>query len=228
MLMSAVVVAITGGYFAYEHFKPKPSADRPAATRKASSDPQGGSESARRPSGSQGGSQAGSEAGSAAEEPATKRAVSLAVPDLKGLTPDQARAKLVGIGFKDDALQIPKDMGCSYDDEKQMVKQGTICNQDREPGGQLMSNAKLRVVVENDTYEHGGVESGNEWNRMPELTGMPLARAQALLRDRGFADDEFVIGEARTSCGKGKVCEQRPKADLRKFKSTPGELNIGD
>ena len=227
MLMSAVAVLVTGGYFAYEHFKPKPSTDKPATTRKGSSDPPSGSEggSQRRPSG---GSQEGSQEGSSAEEPPTKRVVSLAVPNLSGLTPDQARAKLVEIGFKDDALQIPPDMGCSYDDEKQMVKVGTICNQEREAGSKLMSNAKLRVVVEHDTYEHGGVESGNEWHRMPELIGMPLARAQALLRDRGFADDEFTVGEARTSCGAGKVCEQRPKPDNRKFKSTPGELNIGD
>ena len=237
MAMSAVAVLATGGYFAYQEFGPKPK-EAPPKWAPGKGSGQGsamvgsadgsieGSADGGHP-GSTDGSGTGSEAGSA--EPPTHKVVRLEVPSIIGLTPAAATAKLVALGFMDTVLEMPPNLGCDYADEKRdIVPVGAICAQERDPGQILMSNAKLRVVIERNTYEHGGVEVENEWHRMPDLVGLPLARARAILRDRGFGEDEFEIGEARTSCGAGLVCDQRPKADTRKFASSRGELNIGN
>ena len=55
-----------------------------------------------------------------------------------------------------------------------------------------------------------------------------IARARTVLRHHGFVDDEFTIGEARSSCGKDRVCEQVPKAGIRKYAQRQGDLNLGD
>ena len=236
MAMSAVVVLVTGGYFAYQEFGPKPKeapkwtpgkgSGKGSATPGSDVGSHDGSDVASGV-GSHVSSHPGSEAGSA--EPPTHKVVRIEVPSVIGLTPDQATAKLVALGFKDTVLELPPNLGCHYEDDKRdIVPVGSICNQEREPGQILMSNAKLRVVIERDTYQHGGVENQNEWHRMPDVVGMPVDRARALLRDRGFGDDEFEIGAARTSCGAGLVCDQRPKADTRKYLRRRGELNIGN
>jgi hypothetical protein len=240
--MSAIAVLATGGYFAYDYWD-----SHKAKSKAAAGSTSGGKKPAGSGSGSEwggsggrpgsGGSGSGSEAGdehtATADDDldggAVHRVRRLELPSVIGLTPDKAREKLVALGYKDDVLEIPPNMGCSYEDEQRdIVPVGTICNQEREPGQPLMSNAKLRVVIEHDTWEHGGVENEREWHRMPDLVGTPLAAARELLRSKGFSDDEFVVGESRTSCGAGMVCEQRPKPDSRKFVAEPGELNVGN
>lgn len=229
MIMSGLAVAITGGYFAYQQFGPKEKESAPARSptqkKPGSSAERGSHDGSTTPDG-EAGSADGTGDGSA--EPPVHKVVRLEVPNLVGMTPDKAIAELVKRGFKADILEQPANLGCTYDDERVRVPIGAICNQERDAGTIMMSNAKLRVVVEHDTYEHGGVEVENEWHRMPDVTGMPLDRAKDLLRDKGFADDEFVIGEARSTCGKDVVCDQRPKPETRKYANMPGELNIGN
>jgi hypothetical protein len=216
--MGALAVIITGGYFGYDYYQSKKKKEEHKAWSPDQGKGKGGS------AGSGDGEGSGSE-----PEAATHKVQRLQLPRLLGLTPAQATAKLVALGYKPDVLEIPENMGCHYEDEQRdIVPVGTICDQDRSEGEVLMSNAKLRVVVEHDTWEHGGVEADNEWRRMPNLEGMSLAQAKELLRSKGFSDDEFTIGEARTSCGQGLVCEQRPKVDGRKYARELGELNVGN
>ena len=238
--MSAAAVVITGGYFAYQEFgpKPKPAASSPQVRSNADTAPDSHQGSATPPDtapspGSAGGSATGSaEHRDRVDDPAAPsghKALSLELPRLIGLTPEKASAELTRLGFDSDALQMPPDLVCNYEDEKRdLVPVGAICNQERSQGSPLMSDAKVRVVVEYDTWDHGGVHAGAEWHRMPNVIGMPLAKAQTVLRAHGFVDEEFAIGEARSSCGKGLVCEQVPKAGIRKFAGRPGDLNLGD
>ncbi len=241
--MSAAAVVITGGYLAYEQFgpKPKPEGASSKVGWKSGQAPGSNKEPARPPigdgeTGSAAGSETGAHAGSetasdpGTESPPTGRKITnIELPRLIGLTPEKATAELVRLGFEDGALQMPPDLICTYDDEKRdLVPVGTICNQERSPGSPLMSDAKVRVVIEYDTFEHGGVHAGDEWHRMPNVIGMPIDKARAVLRDHGFVDSEFAIGEARSSCGRGMVCEQVPKAGIRKYVRREGDLNLGD
>lgn len=239
MATSAFVIVVTGGYFAYDYYdshKAKAKAQSVAkGPRKGSADgSQGGSDQGSEAAGQRGsrqgsapGSQAGSEAGSG-DEPAAPRAAEVGMPDLTGKTPEEATKLLTGLGFKDDALALPPDMTCYYEDERKPVPVGTICNQERSVGTKVMTDTKVRAVVEYDTWEHGGVKAGNEWRRMPDLSGMTLARAKAVLREKGFADDEFAIVAPRAICDPGIVCTQYPKADTRKYVSRVGELGVGE
>jgi hypothetical protein len=229
-----VIAAVaTGGYFAYDYYdtnKRKKAEAAAAKKREAVTKNAAGVH----PSGDDPPSTAkvaapgvdGGSAGSAEEPPPTHKVVEIAVPDLTGLTPDKARAALTKLGFKDDALETPPGYGCEYEDERNLVAVGAICNQERTPGSKVMSNAKVRVVIEHDTWESGGAHLENPWRRMPDLSGMSLARAQQILREKGFGADEFVVGESREDCGVGLVCDQRPKPNTRKFASAPGELNV--
>jgi hypothetical protein len=239
--MSAIAVLVTGGYFAYDYWDSRKAKSKAASAAKAGSS-RGSSSADQTPTGtgsassdeggstgSTAGSQPGSGEGPASDQPATHKVQRLKVPRVIGLTPEKATAQLVALGFKEDVLEMPPDFGCSYEDErKDIVPVGTICNQQRDEGEILMSNAKLRVVIEYDTWEHGGVKAENEWRRMPDLVGKSLAEAQALLRSKGFGDDEFLVGEARYNCGKGMVCDQRPAVDARKYANMQGELNVGN
>lgn len=233
--MGAIAVIATGGYFGYDYWETKKAKERERAEDKArekqrAAGPTGdsGQDRAAHPPGSGDGSSEGSE-GSGPGSEVSHRVQRLKVPNVVGMKPEAATAALVALGFKPDVLEMPPNLGCHYEDEQHdIVPVGAICNQERDPGEILMSNAKLRVVVEKDTWEHGGVEIENEWHRMPELVGMPLEAANELLRSKGFSEDEFAIGEARTSCGKGVVCEQHPNPEARKYVNQRGDLNIGN
>ncbi len=214
-----LVAAVTGGYFAYEHFaKPKP-ASSPAARTGASAS-----------SGSSTGAKVAATGNVDSADPPPGPAVpavrEIKVPDLAGLTPDQATAKLTTLGFRDAALVIRDDVHCAYDDEKNMVAQGTICNQGKSPGAVVASSAKIDVAIEHDTYDSGGVHSGSAWRRMPAIEGLSLPAAQALLRDKGFSDDEFEV-ERVAACRKDTVCVQNPRAGIRKKTAVPGRIQVG-
>ncbi|HVV87608.1 MAG TPA: PASTA domain-containing protein [Kofleriaceae bacterium] len=150
------------------------------------------------------------------------------MPKLIGLTPEKAKAVLAAAGFDDGVLEEKPDLACTYEDEKRdLVPVGTICNQEIPPGGEHMSYAKVRVVVETNTWEHGGVAAGREWHRMVNVTGLRLDKARAKLREQGFTDEEFEVVDAMGSCGRGIVCDTRPHADIRKFVNQPGEIQVG-
>lgn len=153
------------------------------------------------------------------------------IPDVKGKTESEARKLLVEAGFKDDSLEVLADTyGCEYDDtvddQSDMVATDTICQQDRKAGARMRAETfKLKVVIEHDTFEHGGVTT-SEWRRMPDVVNMSVADAQALLATKGFDADEFAVEDARGTCEKGKICESVPAAGQRKHKKRTGTLLV--
>lgn len=213
---SALVILATGGYLGYQQWGPKEKPAKPYAP------PSAGTGSA-----GSGGTTGSDATGSGEQAPGPTRAVKeVEVPDLVGLTPDEAKERLSQAGFAATALTIPPDTICRYDDDTKMVKQGTICAQDRSAGQKIMSNARVKVAIEHDTYEEGGVETGAVWRRMPDLLGKPIDEALQLLQDKGFGRDEFEV-EERGGCTKGTICDQNPNPGDRKFLASPGALNVG-
>jgi hypothetical protein len=149
------------------------------------------------------------------------------VPDLRGASSGEAEGLLKKAGFIAPVVEErPPNYGCAYDNEKDILPVDSICEQDPGKGAMRAVNGlKIKITVEHDTFEHGGVESGHEWRRMPNLEGMPLAEALALLADKGFGETEFEIKSG--SCDKEIVCDTIPDGGQRKRSDTPGTLRVG-
>jgi beta-lactam-binding protein with PASTA domain len=153
------------------------------------------------------------------------------IPDVYGKTESEAKKLLTEAGFNDDSLEILADtFGCEYDvtvdDQSDMVPTDAICQQDRKAGTRVRAESfKLKVVIEHDTFEHGGLTT-SEWRRMPDVVNMTVADAQALLATKGFGADEFEVVDSRGGCETGKICESVPPAGQRKHKDRPGSLLI--
>ncbi len=150
------------------------------------------------------------------------------VPNLRGKSEADAATVLREAGFADATVEVLEArFVCEYEDNfdpTQVVAQGAICDQDPDPGGRVRAERfAIRVVLEHDTFEHGGL-STSEWRRMPEVTSMSLVAAQAALAAKGFGPDEFEVEDYTGSCSPGLVCETVPKAGLRKRKDTLGTI----
>lgn len=152
----------------------------------------------------------------------------IAVPDLRGLTPAQAEAKLRAAGFTFDKLAVDDHL-CSGDDEH-MVARDTVCEQRPPAGGD--SQARMlapSVTVERNTYEHGGVGGGSEWRRMPDLVGKPIDVARTVLARASLpVGEQFeIIEDHFDGCLPQQVCRTEPAAKARKVLVRKGRLYVG-
>ncbi|MBE7447714.1 MAG: PASTA domain-containing protein [Kofleriaceae bacterium] len=201
-----VLIALgMGGFFLYDEHQKKKERDRRGAEAQATA------------------KQVEAKQEEAARPPAEWRPV----PDLTGKTEAEAEAALRAAGFTGATLEImPDRFLCEYDDDAKMVAQGQICNQDPQAGARrLETRAPIKVVIERDTFEAGGAGTTSEWRRMPQVVGLPVEAAQALLAEKGFGPDEFIVEDGHT-CAAGTVCETRPEAGKRKQLVFKGRLGV--
>lgn len=148
------------------------------------------------------------------------------VPDLKGMSEDDAKEALKKAGFVNATVQRRADnYVCEHENEKDMLPLDTICEQDVGAGvKRLVKNLRVQVTIERDTYEKGGAP-GYEWHRMPDLEGLPLTEAKQLLADKGFGENEFELKPG--SCDDGIVCDTIPDGGQRKRVDSQGTLKVG-
>jgi beta-lactam-binding protein with PASTA domain len=150
-------------------------------------------------------------------------------PKLYGMTEGEAKTALTEAGFKDPKLEVREaNFECEYENKVEsqddMLAVGKICGQDPAPDVRLNAkNLTMKVTIERDTWEHGGVENV-EWRRMPNLEGMNVTEAQALLASKGFGADEFELEKHPGGCEENTVCETLPPAGQRKRKDSPGTI----
>jgi beta-lactam-binding protein with PASTA domain len=150
------------------------------------------------------------------------------VPDLSGLTVEEAKAKLSKLGFKLDKFKVLDDHACSYAQEKDMRPKGHICGQDPPAGSHSAATRKIEVTIEVDSYEAGGAGTPGEWKRMPELVGMSLDAAKSKLRGLGFGEEEFQVDKEQ-GCGPvGLICETEPAGLGRKVLGRLGTLTVAE
>jgi beta-lactam-binding protein with PASTA domain len=154
--------------------------------------------------------------------PPVKTAVD--VPDLRGLDVDQARKVAGRHGSLE--LEVLDRYACDYDDDRDMLLEGQVCDQKPVAGTSVVEGSTIKVVVERDTYEHGGVGTTNEWRRMPDLVGMPVDEAHAELARLGFDDGELSV-EHDTACPARVVCGSQPEPGHRKVRARAGRLYVG-
>jgi len=160
----------------------------------------------------------------------TKEARWTTMPDLYKKTPEEAQAILAKAGF--DTIEMRKygdNAVCSYEgtikSQADMVPQGAICAQEPAAGARVRAEkAYVRFLVEDDTYEHGGLDT-SEWRRMPDVTNMSADAAKALLASKGFGADEFDVEDVGDRCPSRTVCDTIPRAGQPKMKSVKGTLS---
>jgi beta-lactam-binding protein with PASTA domain len=199
VVLGLVCAIGAGGYYAYDElgwFKAKPAPPAPRASE-APAPPESPEEVARKHE--------------------------HVVPELIDLDVETARKVVAKAGFRKDALQVRENTVCQYASDKEMKAVDTICQQAPQPGIKVSGLTDIRVVVEHDTYDHGSVGYSGEWRRMPDVTGATLEAAREILRDKGFADDEFEI-DSRADCKHGTVCSTRPDPGKRKVIARKGTL----
>lgn len=205
-LLGVAIALAAGGYFGYDWWKEKKAKEKVEAERNKQLEAmhQGADVDAGTPNGP------------------------ILVPDLTGLTPDEAKAKLSKLGFKIDNFKVLEHHACSYVKETDMKKRGQICAQDPPVGANSAAGRKFEVTIEEDDYEAGGIGTVTEWKRMPELEGLSLQAAQSKLTGLGFREEEFQI-EREQGCGTvGMVCRTEPAGLGRKVRGRTGTLFVGE
>jgi hypothetical protein len=153
----------------------------------------------------------------------------LLMPDLTGMTLEQAKAALKAAGFKPDNVETT-DFVCDLQDDRQMQQQGTVCSQDPVPDAPRQTRLMSRkVTLERDTYGHGGVGTASEWWRMPDLIGKKLDVARTILARASLpVDEHFEVHEVSApGCDPGIVCETEPEALGRKVVARKGRIVVG-
>jgi len=227
LLGSVAVVVVAGGYLGYEEYGKRQAAKKAAADTAAAAARRTPPSTAA--SGSAGDAPRPADPRSADAPETYREPTWLDLPDLKGMTEAEADAAMRKAGFLAPNLEVmPANFACSYDDDRQMLPQGQICDQKPPPGARLSSKrGGVKIVIERDTYEHGGV-GHQEWHRMPDLLGKPVAEARSILAAQGFTTDEFTVEVVQVqSCQRDVICETAPVAGLRKTTSYPGKLIVG-
>lgn len=160
------------------------------------------------------------------ERTPTSDGLTLKVPDLTGLSEDDARALVKKAGFDVSRFGLLENTRCSVEDDHDMLPVGQVCGQQPSADSEVGPLTPIKVVLETDTYEAGQIGSPMEWHRMPDLLGQTEAQAKRTLADKGFAADAFVFSY-QAGCGtKGQVCKQHPDPDARAVKARKGEVVV--
>lgn len=124
------------------------------------------------------------------------------VPDVVGLTKDEAITKLENNNFKADIEEIMSD-----------EVEGSVLS--TEPGGGARINEgasiKVRVAIR---------------RTMPDLVGQTEADAKALLEKNGFTNMEFV--KAKSDEAKGSVISTSPEAGTRTTANTKLTITVAE
>jgi beta-lactam-binding protein with PASTA domain len=129
------------------------------------------------------------------------------MPDLHGLTRDDAMAALARAGIEPRSVDTDPDIACDDD----QTQHGRVCHQSPVPGAQTLSHAPVELEFQDaDPDSHTPGVAGAHY-AMPDVRGLSLADARTKLAAAGFsAKDHFVV-DADETCGKpGVVCGQEP------------------
>jgi len=130
----------------------------------------------------------------------------VAVPDLTGLTQQEASSTLTGVGLSLGTVKTTPDPEAA---------KGTIISQDPGVGARVPKKSSIDIVVSS------GVESVD----VPDLVGLPQEDALRALRETGLQLDT-IAPEYSTSFAEGTVMRQTPEAAEKVAKGTAVTLVV--
>ena len=133
--------------------------------------------------------------------------VKVAVPDLRGMTEDQARKALEEAGLR------VGEVSYSYI-KKASEKTGVVVAQDPEPGIMVKKGEKVNITVTREM-------------RMPRVTGLTEEQAIQLLKDTGLQNVEKATKPVEDPGQVGKVLYQEPAEGTYVSPTTQVKLVVG-
>ena len=163
----------------------------------------------------------GGSSGPSASEPSR----TVTVPDLYGMTMDQARAALRAAGITREPDESAQNNACDTD-RRAHYDQGTICYQHPAPGAQSGSRLPVSVRIQHDLPDHGNIGFAGEWRTMPDVVGKSVTDARGILSRASLPlDEHFELLEG--DCARDTICDGSPRPGDRKVLSRKGRLWVG-
>jgi hypothetical protein len=148
------------------------------------------------------------------------------VPTVFLLQRDAALAAIKQAGFTTEVTFDSSLCGSAVDGH--IVELGAICYQQPAAGQMMATSLPITLRVQTEDPRHGKVGQFGEWHLMPDMKGMPLAKAQQAMRDAGFTDENTQVGEIdEPGCTPLRVCRSFPDAMARAGQSSGRVLFVG-
>lgn len=147
------------------------------------------------------------------------------VPDLYGLTMEQATAKLRQAGFTRDPEKSTQNYACDMD-RRPHYDVGQICYHHPVPGAKTGSRLPVHVQIQADYDDHGNIGFSGEWRSMPDVVGKTVATARTILVKAKLPLDEhfeLLVGD----CAEHTICDGYPRPGERKVLARKGRLWVG-
>lgn len=150
---------------------------------------------------------------------------SVVVPDLYGLTMEQAAAKLREAGIERAPEPSSQSYACDLD-RRPHYDRGQICYQHPVPGTKTSPRLPVTVNVQQDYDDHGNIGFAGEWRSMPDVVGKAVPAARSILASKKMPlDEHFELLEG--DCAEGTICRASPQPGERKVLSRKGRLWVG-
>lgn len=156
-------------------------------------------------------------------------AISAELPNLVGLTVQDATKELTRAGVNARVEPNPTSQACPSVVEQRIIEIGQICAYwPTNTNSFSPSNRTVRVTVQQADPRGGNVGSRLEWRLMPNVVGMSLEQAKAELAKIGLANDKTQISRVvDSSCVAGVVCRTYPNANERSGVASSRVLYVG-
>lgn len=154
---------------------------------------------------------------------------SVTVPDLFGMTKDEALAAMRGAGITGE-LEVGMNQGlCGSVVDGKVVELDRVCRQQPAAGQVTSSTLFVSVTLQTENPWRGDLGDGRHWYLLPNVIGLSLDQAYAKLRAAGFTTmDVFHIRSVdQASCKPNIVCEMYPDPMTRADNSSDKMLTVG-
>ena len=140
-------------------------------------------------------------------------AAQITMPDLRGLTLDQAKAALARAG---STGPVDSDTGLCGDDDQ--VAHLHVCMQSPDPGAAQASESPVHVVLNQESPDSSQPGVPGAHYKMPDTIGLSPAQVKTKLAAAGFSQADNFSVHIDGDCNKaGLVCRSEP---------APGELTV--
>ncbi len=153
--------------------------------------------------------------------PAAAAPTHIVLPDLTGLTEAEARKRLADAGST-GSIYTRDNTGC---ERKMEIEAGRVCGQQPPAGSKQSSRLAVTLLIAQST-ERGGEGTGQEWVKMPDVVGMPVDQATAVLEKAGFTKIK-IQQRVDSACKPDVVCKQNPEPGSQGYLNLQKTLFVG-
>jgi beta-lactam-binding protein with PASTA domain len=154
------------------------------------------------------------------------RSTHYTTPDVRGMSEEAATAALRRAGHT-GRIERDRNSNCSSVHERKIIELGHVCEQIPMAGVPMNTRLTVHLRVQHQDPRHGG-SGRQEWRLMPDVVGMPVARARQLIAEAGFDDALTDVAPRFTpGCTTGTVCRQYPSALQRSIEHSQRVLIVG-